>query len=93
MAAIEAPEWHPGIYHFTDEGVCSWYDFTIAILRMADLDCRVVPIRSEEYAYRTPRPHYSVLDKHKVKRVFGIDIPYWVDSLEECIERLLTNDF
>jgi len=89
MTAIEAPEWHAGIYHFTNEGVCSWYDFTIAILRMADTDCRVVPIRSEEYAYRTPRPHYSVLDKRKVKTTFGIDIPYWIDSLSECIDRLV----
>ena len=87
-AVIEAPEWHAGIYHFTDEGVCSWYDFTVEILRQAGLKCRVAPIRSEEYAYKTPRPHYSVLDKAKIKRTFNISIPYWTDSLKQCLTRL-----
>ena len=87
-AAINADEWKAGIYHYTNEGVCSWYDFTVAILRQAKIDCRVLPIRSEEYAYQTPRPHYSVLDKAKVKKAFGIHIPYWTDSLSQCLERL-----
>ena len=87
-AVIEAPEWHAGIYHFTNEGVCSWYDFTVEILRQAGLKARVTPIRSEEYAYKTPRPHYSVLDKAKIKRTFNIDIPYWTDSLKLCLTRL-----
>lgn len=88
FAAIEAEEWHAGVYHFTDEGVCSWFDFTVEILRQSGLKCRVVPILSSEYAYRTPRPHYSVLDKAKVKSTFGIDIPYWTDSLAHCLKRM-----
>ena len=87
-AVIEAPEWHAGIYHFTDEGVCSWFDFTVEILRQAGITCRVLPIRSEEYAYKTPRPHYSVLDKSKIKNTFNINIPYWTDSLAKCLTRL-----
>ena len=88
FAVIEAPEWHSGIYHFTNEGVCSWFDFTVEILRQAGVKCRVTPIRSEEYAYKTPRPAYSVLDKAKIKKTFGIDIPYWTDSLALCLARL-----
>lgn len=99
FAAVECPEWHPGIYHFTDEGVCSWFDFTVEILRQAallaasnatasDHTCRVRPILSSEYQYRTPRPHYSVLDKAKVKTTFGITIPHWTDSLTRCLKRL-----
>lgn len=87
-AAIEADQWHPGIYHFTNEGVCSWYDFTVEILRQAGVPCRVTPILSAEYQYKTPRPHYSVLDKAKVKTTFGITIPYWTDSLQACLKRL-----
>ena len=87
-AVIEAPEWHAGIYHFTNEGVCSWFDFTVEILRQAGVTCKVVPIRSWEYAYKTPRPAYSVLDKGKIKQTFGIEIPYWTDSLSRCLERL-----
>lgn len=86
--AIEADQWHPGIYHFTNEGVCSWYDFTVEILRQAGVPCRVTPILSAEYQYKTPRPHYSVLDKAKVKTTFGITIPYWTDSLQACLKRL-----
>jgi len=88
FAVIETPEWHPGIYHFTDEGICSWYDFTVEILRQAGITCRVVPIRSEEYAYKTPRPKYSVLDKTKIKKTFHITIPEWQDSLAKCLVRL-----
>ena len=94
-AAIEANEWHAGIYHFTNEGVCSWYDFTIEILRQAKALtkqpnwARVKPILSSEYQYKTPRPHYSVLDKAKVKQTFGIEIPYWTDSLHRCLCEIL----
>lgn len=87
-AAIEAPQWHAGIYHFTNEGVCSWFDFTVEILRQAGMTCKVSPILSSEYQYKTPRPHYSVLDKAKVKTTFGITIPYWTDSLAKCLKRL-----
>lgn len=86
---IESPEWHPGIYHYTNEGVCSWYDFTLAIHQMADItSCQVRPILSSEYVYRTPRPHYSVLDKSKFKQTFGVSIPHWLDGLKRCMEKL-----
>lgn len=88
FAAVEAPEWHAGIYHFTNEGVCSWYDFTIEILRQAGINCRVLPILSSEYQYRTPRPNYSVLDKAKIKYTFNLAIPYWTDSLTKCLNEL-----
>ncbi len=89
FTVIESPVWRPGIYHFTNEGVCSWYDFTLAIHELAGIkDCRVSPILSEEYAYKTPRPHYSVLDKSKFKKTFGVEIPYWLDGLKRCMRGL-----
>ena len=88
FTVIESPVWHPGIYHFTNEGVCSWYDFTVAILALdKNTECKVRPILSEEYRYKTPRPHYSVLDKSKFKKTFGVGIPYWLDSLKRCMEQ------
>lgn len=88
---IESPVWHAGVYHFTNEGVCSWYDFTIAILSLANITkCPVSPISSEEYVYKTPRPHYSVLDKSKFKNTFGVTIPYWLDGLRRCMEKLMS---
>jgi dTDP-4-dehydrorhamnose reductase len=89
FTVIETPVWHPGIYHFTNEGVCSWYDFTIAIHELAGIKkCQVRPILSEEYTYKTPRPHYSVLDKSKFKKTFGVEIPYWIDGLKRCVKLL-----
>lgn len=86
---IQSPVWRPGVFHFSNEGVCSWYDFTLAIHHLyGGIDCRIVPILSEEYAYKTPRPHYSVLDKSKYKKTFGVSIPHWLDSLEKCITSL-----
>jgi len=78
----------PGIYHFSNEGVCSWYDFTKTIHALAGIQCNVQPIETKDYPTRTPRPHYSVLNKGKIKAVYGIQIPYWRDSLEKCIELL-----
>jgi len=89
FTVIETPVWHAGIYHFTNEGVCSWYDFTLAIHELAGIKkCQVRPILSEEYQYKTPRPHYSVLDKSKFKKTFGVEIPHWKASLERCINKL-----
>ena len=89
FTVIEAKVWQPGIYHFTNEGVCSWYDFTIAIHQIyGGIDCHVRPILSEEYPYKTPRPHYSVLDKGKFKKTFNVEIPYWTDGLKRCIRKL-----
>ena len=93
FTVIETPCWHPGIYHFTNEGVCSWFDFTIAIHELAGIqNCKVSPILSEEYQYKTPRPHYSVLDKSKFKKTFGVEIPYWMDGLRRCIHRLMIDN-
>ncbi len=80
----------PGIYHFSNEGVISWYDFTKAIHRIAGITtCRVRPLHTSEYPTPAIRPHYSVLDKTKIKNTYGIDIPYWEDSLQECLGQLL----
>ena len=79
----------PGIYHFSNEGVCSWYDFTKAIHRLAGITtCQVKPLHTEEYPTPAKRPHYSVLDKTKIKKIYSIEIPYWMDSLESCIAEL-----
>lgn len=79
----------PGLYHFSDEGVISWYDFTKAIHRIAGITtCHVRPLHTAEYPTPARRPHYSVLDKTKIKKVYGIEIPYWEESLRDCIERL-----
>lgn len=80
-----------GIYHFSNEGVCSWYDFTVAIATMAgNTGCKISPCHSDEFPSKVIRPSYSVLDKTKIKRTFEIDIPYWTVSLEKCI-RILNN--
>ena len=80
----------PGIYHFSNEGVISWYDFTKAIHRIAGItSCHVKPLHTTEYPTPAARPHYSVLDKTKVKQTYGIEIPYWEESLEKCVAKLL----
>ena len=79
----------PGIYHFSNEGVISWYDFTKAIHRISGITtCHVRPLHTAEYPTPAHRPHYSVLDKTKIKQTYGIEIPYWEESLKECIEKL-----
>ena len=84
----------PGVYHFSNEGVCSWYDFTKAIHRIAGItDCKVNPLHTEEYPTPATRPHYSVLDKTKIKNTYQIEIPYWEDSLKECISQLVSMSF
>ena len=79
----------PGLYHFSNEGVISWYDFTKAIHRIAGITtCHVRPLHTEEYPTPAARPHYSVLDKTKIKQAYGLEIPYWEESLAECIAQL-----
>lgn len=80
-----------GIYHFTNEGVCSWYDFATEIMKLSNLDCIVNPIKTEQYPTPAARPFYSVLDKDKIKSVFGINIKHWKDSLIKCINQLNNN--
>lgn len=80
----------PGVYHFSNEGVCSWYDFTVAIHRLAGITtCKVSPLHTGEYPSKAPRPQYSVLDKTKIKKTFGIEIPHWEVSLKACVDQLL----
>ncbi len=100
FAVINAPVWQAGVYHFTNEGVCSWYDFTHEIFARAKTllptdaaqqiaQCNLRPILSSEYQYQTPRPHFSVLNKSKIKSTFGIAIPHWTEALQVCLEKLL----
>ena len=78
----------PGIYHFSNEGVASWYDFALAIFQFSGEKCKVQPVLSEEFPSPTKRPHFSVLNKSKIKNTFGIEIPYWRDSLQLCLKRI-----
>ncbi len=83
-------EGNDGIYHFSNEGVCSWYDFTIKIAELAgNTKCDIQPCHSDEFPSPVKRPSYSVLDKTKLKETFGIKIPYWTDSLKKCIGNML----
>lgn len=77
-----------GVYHYSDEGAVSWYDFAVAVRDLCGNSCDIRPCRTEEYPSKARRPRFSVLDKAKVKEAFGIDIPYWRDSLEDCLKRL-----
>ena len=82
-------EGHSGIYHFSNEGVCSWYDFTIKIAQIAEhTACNIQPCHSDEFPSPVKRPAYSVLDKTKIKETFGIQIPYWEDSLKKCMANM-----
>jgi dTDP-4-dehydrorhamnose reductase len=78
----------PGIYHYSNEGVASWYDFAKAIFEISGVKCDVSPVRSVEFPTPAKRPNYSVMDKSKIKNTFGITIPFWRDSLKDCIQKL-----
>ena len=93
VTVITADDWHPGIYHFSNEGVISWYDFTLAIHRLAGITtCDVQPCHSDEFPAKAHRPAYSVLDKSKFKATFGVTVPYWLDSLQDTLHQLTTKD-
>ena len=78
-----------GIYHYSNEGVCSWYDFTLTIHRLSGItNCMVKPLHTANYPTAASRPHYSVLDKTKIKEIYGISIPHWQDSLTNCLALL-----
>ncbi len=84
---------HEGIYHYSNEGVCSWYDFTKMIAALAgNTGCDIQPCHSDEFPSPVVRPSYSVLDKTKFKNIFGLCIPYWIDSLKACINNLKQNE-
>lgn len=88
VAADEKGAYAPGIYHYSNEGVCSWFDFTIKILEIAGIGSRVFPIETKEYPTKAVRPPYSVLNKSKIKQTYGIAIPHWEASLRVCLEKL-----
>ena len=89
IVAILQQQDKTGIYHFSNEGVCSWYDFTKMIAEYsAQNQCNIQPCHSEEFPSPVKRPAFSVLDKTKIKQTFGITIPYWTDSLKKCIKNL-----
>lgn len=77
-----------GIYHFSNEGVCSWYDFASMIMKTKHINCTIIPILSGEFPSPVQRPAYSVLSKDKIKTELGIRIPFWVDSVEKCLSKL-----
>lgn len=95
MAVVDISEkkgFIPGIFNYSNEGVCSWYDFAVEIMNFTNSKCAVKPIRTSEYPLPAKRPEYSVLDKGKIKNTFGIAIPYWKDSLSIAIRNLALND-
>ena len=86
-------EGNEGVYHFSNEGVCSWYDFAVEIAATAgNTNCRINPCHSSEFPSPVTRPPYSVLDKTKIKTTFDIDIPHWRESMEYCIKRIKTTN-
>ncbi len=76
------------LYHYSNEGVSSWYDFAISIMELGGVNCKVKPIQTKDYSTLAKRPQYSVLNKSKIKTDFKIEIPYWRDSLKDCIEKI-----
>ena len=88
LKIVNSNQWVAGIYHFTDEGVASWYDFAKAIARISgNTGCKITPIPSEEYPQGASRPYYSVLDRTRIKATYGVEIPHW-ESLVDCLEKM-----
>ena len=88
-----ARQWIPGIYHFTNEGACSWYDFAKAIHRIAGITtCNLVPLLTEDYPTAATRPTYSLFDKSLIKKTYNISIPYWEESLAKCMARMVAEE-
>ncbi|MFN8323200.1 MAG: dTDP-4-dehydrorhamnose reductase [Chitinophagales bacterium] len=88
LQIIQQAEWKPGIYHYSNEGVAGWYDFAIAIRDIAGLKTKIAPIETHQYPTPAVRPKYSVLNKKKIKDAFGLEIPYWRNSLMQCMNLL-----
>ena len=92
LISKEKPEkFIPGIYHYSNEGVASWYDFAKAIFEISEINCKVFPVTTDAFPTLAKRPAYSVLDKSKIKSTFGFDIPFWIDSLKICIKKIINN--
>ncbi|MDO4190297.1 MAG: dTDP-4-dehydrorhamnose reductase [Bacteroidales bacterium] len=88
MTIINSATWQPGIYHFTNEGYATWYDFACAIMLESGINCKVNPIATSEYPTPAQRPAYSVLCKKKIRNTYGIEPPHWLDALKRCIATL-----
>ena len=88
VKVLQSHQWVPGIYHFTDEGAASWYDFAKAIFRIAGKDVKVTPIPTEDYPTPASRPSYSILDRTRIKATYGIAIPHWEEALADCLRQL-----
>jgi dTDP-4-dehydrorhamnose reductase len=88
LQIVSAEHWKPGIYHYSNEGVISWFEFASAIREIASLPARVQPIPSSAFPTPAKRPHYSVLDKTKIRQAFSLDIKDWKQSLKTCIAKL-----
>ncbi len=88
LSESNAEKFVPGVYHFSNEGVASWFDFAKAIFELSGVKCKVNPVLSDQFPTPAKRPHYSVLNKSKIKNTFSIEIPYWKESLKVCIDRL-----
>ena len=91
MTILTSEKFVPGIYHYTNEGECTWYDFAVKIFQIAGLKCEVRPLTTEGYPTRAKRPAYSVLDKSKITTVYGLQIPDWENGLERCLKKLTTD--
>lgn len=88
LSSKSAEKFIPGIYHYSNEGVCSWYDFAVEVIAMSKLNCKILPIETQDYPTPATRPAYSVFNKSKIKNTYGIEIPWWKDSLAKCIEAM-----
>ncbi|WP_321374571.1 dTDP-4-dehydrorhamnose reductase [uncultured Draconibacterium sp.] len=88
LKVAESEKFVPGIYHYSNEGVASWYDFALAIFELSGVDCKVKPVLSENFPTPAKRPAYSVLNKAKIKVTYELEVPYWRDSLKICIKHL-----
>ena len=88
LTQLEAGGTKKGVYHYSNEGVASWYDFAVEIMSLSNLKCRVYPIETFQYPTPAPRPSFSVLNKEKIKTDFGIEIQHWKSSLKKCIQEL-----
>ncbi|WP_343320954.1 dTDP-4-dehydrorhamnose reductase [Sphingobacterium multivorum] len=88
LKIVHSDRWVKGIYHFSNEGEISWYDFAVAIKELKNLDCNIKPITSAEYPTAAKRPSYSLLDKTKIKQTFGVAVPEWKQSLSNMLEKI-----
>ena len=93
LTIITHPHWQAGIYHYSNEGEISWYEFALAIQQIGGWDCAISGIPSSDYPTPAQRPHYSLLDKSKITTTFGVVVPYYIKSLEKCMELIRVNSF